>query len=126
MRIMRSTLPSAPAAPVSNSLHRVALAFSEAVADGTLNDNATVKIGAWLIGAAQMTGGFPLELSRRMITLGFEKNGVTVEGTGSRVETVTAALEALENAGILEVEEGESGRSGHRQMLYTMVEAIHA
>ena len=65
--------------------------------------NATAKIGAWFIGAAEATGGFPLTISYREIRDGFTMAGVTVRGTSSRHATILQSIAELEEAGFLEV-----------------------
>jgi hypothetical protein len=82
--------------------------------------NATVRIAGWLIGAAKATGGFPLELSFRQIAHGFEKDGVVVPGTGSRLETVRDSLKWLEEHGYLKVEQGRPSRNNHHYYHYTL------
>lgn len=77
--------------------------------------NATAKIGAWFIGAAQATGGFPLAVSYREIRDGFTRDGITVHGTASRHATILQSIAELEDAGFLTVgidtpAEGESRR----------------
>jgi hypothetical protein len=78
--------------------------FCTSVTDTPGMSNATARVGAWLIGAALKTGGFPVELTMKQFREGFERNGVVVEGTGCRHETVKAAIKWLEKEGLLKVE----------------------
>lgn len=82
--------------------------------------NATARIAAWMVGVADITGGFPIELSYRQVTDGFTKDGVIVAGTGSRTETIKVAFEWLEARGYLKVEEGSAIGFGHSSHLYTL------
>ena len=78
----------------------IASAFCKRVAESRL-DNATVRIGAWFIGAAEKTGGFPLPINATAIRDGFVRDGVAVAGTGSRRETILQSIANLENEGLL-------------------------
>ncbi len=80
--------------------------------------NATARLCAWLIGVSDKTGGFPLELSLRQITDGFEHNGVKVIGTGSREETIRASLAWLEEHGFLQSTVGRQVGFGHAAGVY--------
>lgn len=82
--------------------------------------NATARIAAWLVGAAEQVGGFPVSLSYRQIKDGFARNGVQVQGTGSRVETIKAAIDWLETRGMLQSIEGGASGFGHSARLYTL------
>jgi len=83
--------------------------------------NATARLAVWFIGAAELTGGFPLELTLRQINEGFEKEGEFVEGTGCRRETMNYAIEWLTRNKFLEVKPGSPVGFGHSSHLYTMV-----
>lgn len=76
--------------------------------------NPAAKIGAWLAGVAQLTGGFPLELTMREIEKGFEKNGVRIEGTGNHSSSIRSAMDWLEDRGIIRTEEGRQAGFGHK------------
>lgn len=97
-----------------------AVRFCKAVSTHPQMSNATARIGAWLIGAAAATGGFPLELTLRQIQTGFTRNGRTVQGTGSRPETIRASLEWLEANGYLNSVDGRRGGFGHYSRIYSM------
>jgi hypothetical protein len=94
--------------------------FCDAVVINYDMSNATARIGAWMIGAAKQVGGFPLELSLRQISEGFTVGRVTVKGTGSRLETIKAALEWLEQEGLLKIEEGGHAGFGKHSRVYHM------
>lgn len=100
----------------------VAGSFCKLIAGDSSITNAHARMGAWLIGAASMTGGFPLELTYFEIQKGFERDGVKVEGTGSRYETIRAAIDALVEAGVLTVEEGKHVAFGYNSKIFTMLE----
>jgi hypothetical protein len=82
--------------------------------------NATARIAAWMVGAANATGGFPIELSYRQVKEGFTKEGKDVPGTGSRTETIKAAFDWLEEKGYLTVIEGSAIGFGHSSRLYRL------
>lgn len=103
-----------------SNMRNVALSFCRAVAENPSINNSDARIGAWIIGAAERTGGFPMELTYRDICKGFTRNDVTVEGLGSRYETIRAALDSLEGLGLLTLEEGKDVGFGYTSKLYTM------
>lgn len=82
--------------------------------------NATVRIAAWLLGAANASGGFPLDLSYRQVRDGYNKEGVYIAGTGSRIETIKASFEWLEDRGYLTTEKGNASGFGHTTRLYRL------
>lgn len=81
-------------------------------------NSTTVRTAAWLIGAAKVAGGFPLELSLRQIREGFKRDGAEVAGTGSRLETIKASLEWLEQRGYLTTKTGNAIGFGHTSCFY--------
>lgn len=81
--------------------------------------NADIRIGAWIIGAAAATVGFPLPLTKRQIRSGFEMGGRKVAGTGSRPETIDSALDNLQALGLLTITEPPAGMQS-RVKLFTM------
>ena len=83
--------------------------------------NATVRISAWLVGVAALTGGFPVDLTYRQVREGYTKNGVYIAGTGSRIETIKASFEWLEKRGYLVTEEGSASGFGHTSRLYRLI-----
>lgn len=105
-----------------SSIDKVALSFCRLIAERPKLNNSDARIGAWIIGAAEMTGGFPIELTYRDIAKGFERNGVVVKGLGSRYETIRAAVETLEGVGALSTEEGKKVGFGYTSKIYTMHE----
>lgn len=76
--------------------------------------NATVRIGTWLAGCVSYVDGGPIELSMNQISDGLTlPTGAAVQGTGSRPETVKAALTSLEEAGIIRTSPGRAIGFGH-------------
>lgn len=103
---------------MENDVRDAALRLCTAATDPALN-NADIRIGAWLIGAAAATIGFPLPLTKRQIRSGFEMSGRQVAGTGSRPETIDNALDNLQAKGLLTITEAPAGIST-RAKLFTM------
>lgn len=102
------------------SIGQVAARFCVVVEANPEITNATARIGAWLIGTAVKLGGFPVQLSLRQIQKGFSREGVTIEGTGCRMETIKASLEWLETSGYLHSEDSPAiSGFGHHARLYT-------
>ena len=95
-------------------------AFCKAVVENPEMSNATARFGAWLIGAAAMTGGFPLELSIHQIRYGFERNGVAVHGFGGRYETINASIDWLQGNGYLAVTEGRALKFGYTARVFSL------
>lgn len=99
--------------------------FCQLVAESPEMSNATARIGAWMIGAAIKTGGFPLEISMRQVTHGFKTRGpkrdrIKVEGTGSKDITVRTALNWYEERGYLTSTQGEPRGFGSHARRYTL------
>ena len=101
-------------------MHASADDFCRMVSNTPDITNATARIGAWFIGAANQTGGFPLELSLAQIRLGFTKGGVHIPGTGSRNETLRASIDYLEKKGFMSSEEGRPQTGGFSSRKYSM------
>lgn len=95
-------------------------AFCRMVSEEPDISNAAARFGAWLIGAAERTGGFPIELTMHKIRLGFERNGIHVEGMGGRYETINASIEWLQEKGHLSTEEGRSVGFGHHSRAFSL------
>lgn len=108
---------------MKQAVNTLASSFCKMVATNSKITNAHARMGAWLIGAAEMTGGFPLNLTYTEIQGGFTRDGISVSGTGSRFETIRAAIEALKELGVLEVEEGDETVLGFHSKVFTMHEA---
>ncbi len=95
-------------------------AYCKMVARNPGISNATARFGAWLIGAADIAGGFPLELTTHQIREGFSRNGVDVKGLGGRYETINASISWLESHGYLKVTEGRKVSFGFNARSFTM------
>ena len=105
---------------MSKTAERVALAFCHVVVNDPTFTNAAARFGVWLIGAADSTGGFPIELSMHQIRAGFEKNGVTVEGTGARHETIRNSIDLIRGCGLFDVSDGKQVGGGHTSNIFTL------
>lgn len=103
---------------MENDIRDAALRLCAAATNPDMS-NADVRIGAWIIGAAHRTGGFPLPLTKTQIRSGFNADGVQVAGTGSRPETIDGALENLQNLGLLTITDAPAGVVT-RSKLFTM------
>lgn len=88
-------------------MSKVADQFCQMVSEEPDISNAAARFGAWLIGAAERTGGFPVELSVHQIRQGFERNGVHVDGMGGRYETINNSISWLEGKGYLAATDGK-------------------
>lgn len=77
------------------------LAFCAAL---TLDPRITytgARVGTWILGAAMVTGQYPIELTVREIARGITlENGKTV-GSGGHAHTIREGLRQLEEAGYL-------------------------
>lgn len=101
-------------------MHPDPSAYCEMVALHPDISNATARFGAWLIGAAAMSGGFPVELTNSQIRFGFERNGVHVPGLGGRNETINASINWLEENKYLAVAEGRRVNWGYTARNFTL------
>ena len=104
------------------NVQAIALSFCRYVADHPEVNNSDARIGAWLIGAVAKTGQSPLELTYRDIYKGFSMAGSSVEGLGSRYETIRASIEKLENIGLISCTEGRQVGFGYTSKHYTIHE----
>lgn len=82
--------------------------------------NAAARFGAWLIGVAERTGGFPIETSMAKIIRGFTHNGIEIDGLGSRPETLRAAIDWFETHGYLTATPGRPAGFGYTTFLYSL------
>ncbi len=82
--------------------------------------HGAVRIGLWLVGAAEQKGGFPVEAHQTSFIFGLNRNGINVPGISIRPETIVKSLDALESAGLLTVEDGTEVKGGHTSKLYTL------
>ena len=83
--------------------------------------NPAVRIGAWIVGAAAVRGGFPLEVTVREIQEGFVHEGREVAGTGCHHQTISRCLEWLSDTKFLTVKEGRSLSGGHASRIITVL-----
>lgn len=83
--------------------------FCKLVAETPDMSNATARFGAWLLGVAGKTGGFPVELTFRQIRDGIE--GVT-PGLGGRYETFHSSIDWYQSRGLLNVTPTDRASSG--------------
>lgn len=104
------------------SIQAIALSFCRYVAEHPEVNNSDARIGAWLIGAVAKTGQHPIELTYRDIAKGFVWNGNTVEGLGSRYETIRASIEKFEAIGLISCTEGKQVGFGYTSKFYTLHE----
>lgn len=83
--------------------------------------SATVRITAWLIGVAELTNGYPVEVSYRQVRDGLTIYGKTFAGTGSRLETIKLAFEWLGGRGYLTSENNSTKKAfGYAPRQYTL------
>ncbi len=104
------------------SISTIAASFCRLVAENPDINNSDARIGAWLIGAVGLTGDNPIELTVRDIAKGCERNGVKIDGTGSRHETIRAALDRLSDLGVISREEGRQVGFGFTSQIYSIHE----
>ena len=103
---------------MSASLDNVAVRLCCTVTETPEFSNPAAKVGAWLVGVAARTGGFPLTLTYRQIQRGFTTNdGKRVEGTGCHNSSIRAALRALQESGMLTLEDGPHSSGQHNAIV---------
>lgn len=96
-------------------LENMGTRFSVAIIGKPDIPNVAVKVGLWLIGAASLAGGFPVEVSMRDIEKGFKSSDdVEIAGTGNHSSSIRTALEWLEENDFIRTEEGRDVGFGHR------------
>lgn len=79
--------------------------------------NPAARLLGWLAGVAEITGGFPVEVSSRQIREGFTTpSGEQIAGTNNHHETVMGSLAWLEENGIVKVADGKTLRFGKQAM----------
>lgn len=83
--------------------------------------NPAVRIGAWIVGAAKVRGGFPLEVTVREIQDGFSHQGAKVAGTGCHHNTISQCLEWLSERGFLTVKNGRTLPGGHVSRIISVI-----
>jgi hypothetical protein len=82
--------------------------------------HGAVRLGLWLVGAAEQKGGFPVEAHHTNFIFGLHRNGCDVQGIAIRPGTIVKSLDALEQAGLLTIEEGTTVSGGKTSKLYTL------
>lgn len=100
---------------------QAALRLCVAVAENSEMPNTTARIAAWVVGTAQKLGGFPLEVSVKEIQHGFIRGSTGVDGTGCHHNTISAALDWLQENRILQVSSGRYLSGGHSSKVITFV-----
>lgn len=98
----------------------IASAYAAAVLDKPELQNAAVRIGLWLASIAERQGGFPVEAHASGFRNGIKVNGEEIPGVKYRPETVNKSLDALEEAGLLSIEIGNTVSGGVTSRLYTL------
>lgn len=99
------------------STKQAAVRLCVAVAQNHDIPSPTARIAAWLIGVAELRGGFPIEVSCRQIQLGVDQDGVKVQGTGCHNATIRESLEWLETRGLISISEGAYSGGGHNSLM---------
>lgn len=72
--------------------------------------HATVRVGLWLLTVASKQGGFPVIAYNNDLIRGINKEGVVAPGVTYRPETVRAAIQSLQEEGMLSVIEHSEPR----------------
>lgn len=98
-----------------------ALRLCVAVAEHCDMPNSAARIASWIVGAAEKTGGLPLEVSVGEIQAGFVRGTTGVDGTGCHHNTISAALGWLQEHGILTVSPGRYLSGGHSSKIISFV-----
>lgn len=83
--------------------------------------HGAVRLGLWLAAVAEKTGGFPVEIFYTHAISGYHKGGVDVPGIAFRPPTVIKSLQALQDEGLLSIEEGKVPHNGHVSKLCTLL-----
>lgn len=105
-------------APLSSPTDRICAV----IAKNSTISNVTARTLAWMGGVAVLSGGFPIEISPTQISEGFEHRGVSIPGTGSRLQVIRESLEWLEDQAIISVEEGRRlNYAGHRARVVSLL-----
>ena len=83
--------------------------------------HAAVRIGLWLVSAAEQQGGFPVELHSSAFFKGFDNGKVHVPGVNFRPATIRNSLASLVDAGMLHIEDGTARAGGYTARKYTLL-----
>lgn len=103
-----------------NTQESMSRAFVDAVIARPKLQHAAVRVGLWLTGAAEQQGGWPVEAHIANFLHGIKRTNLTIPGIRFRPETVKKSISALEEAGLLSVEEGTTELGGHVSKLFTL------
>lgn len=96
-------------------------AFVQKVADMPELQHAAVRVGLWIVALAEEKGGFPVTFFQSHMINGYkDDDGVVMKGIAFRPPTVSKSLEALEEAGLLQVHDEGEKRHGRPIYSYTM------
>jgi hypothetical protein len=94
--------------------------YVQKVADMPELQHGAVRVGLWLAAVAERTGGFPVEIFYTHLISGYHKDGIDVPGIAFRPPTVQKSLSALQELGLLTIEDGASTVHGHVSKLCTL------
>ena len=96
-------------------------AFVKKVARMPELQHAAVRIGLWIVALAEEKGGFPVKFFQSHMINGYkDEEGVTMPGIAFRPPTVHKSLEALQDAGLLQVIDRGERRHGRPIYSYSM------
>lgn len=95
--------------------------YVQKVADMPELQHGAVRVGLWLAAVAERTGGFPVQVYKTQWISGFSRDGIVVPGIAFRPPTVHKSLIALQELGLLQVEDGPDGAHGHTTKHYTLL-----
>ncbi len=99
----------------------IASKYAEKVANMPRLQHGAVRVGLWLVAVAEKTGGFPVEIFYTNVISGYHKGGVDVPGIAIRPPTITKSIEALQEVGLLSIEESEHASvNGHLSKFFTL------
>ncbi len=98
----------------------IASAFAAAVARNPELQHAAVRVGLWLVAAAEQQGEWPVDAHPFHFIRGLKRGKVNMHGIQFRAETVKSSIASLQAAGLLRVDDGETMSGGRKSKLYTM------
>ena len=94
--------------------------YVQKVANMPKLQHGAVRVGLWLTAVAERTGGFPVEIFYTHLISGYHRDGIDVPGVAFRPETIMKSLQALQDEGLLTMEEGTSTVHGKTFKLCTL------
>ncbi len=95
--------------------------YAAVVARNPQLQHAAVRLGLWLVAAAEQQGTWPVEAHQFNFMNGFDRRNVKMSGIHFRAETIKKSIAALEEAGLLAMEEGDHVSGGRKSTLYTLI-----